>query len=113
MKIKQCLVSNALVLSLHWMIVPASADSSLQSLTIATELGTVLASEEFCGLTYKQDAIVAFVEEKVKADDMGFAGNLEMQVMGSKALFNEMGQSQKTAHCTQIKRVAKSYGFAD
>lgn len=113
MKMKQCLVSNALVLSMYWMIAPASADSSLQSLTIASELGTVLASEEFCGLTFKQVAIGAFVEKKVKSDDMEFAGNLEMQVMGSKELFKDMGQSQKTAHCTQIKRVAKTYGFIE
>jgi len=47
----------------------------------------------------------------VPADDMTFASSLNMQVIGVKAFQKEMSASQKTAHCTQIARVAKSYGF--
>lgn len=83
----------------------------LESMKLATELGTVLASEEPCGLTFDQTAIAAFIEAKVPADDMGFASTLNMMTEGQKYQIEEMSASSKTAHCTQIKRVAASYGF--
>lgn len=78
---------------------------------LATEVGTVLASEEGCGLTFDQPAIAAFIEAKVPADDMSFASTLSMMTKGSAYQIEEMSASSKTAHCTQIKRVAASYGF--
>lgn len=89
---------------------PALAQG-LESMSLASELGTVLASEEACGLTFDQTAIAAFIEAKVAADDMGFASTLNMMTEGNKYQIEEMSVSSKTAHCTQIKRVAASYGF--
>ena len=83
----------------------------LESMKLATELGTVLASEEPCGLTFDQTAIAAFIEAKVPADDMSFPSRLSMMTKGSAYQIDEMSASSKTAHCTQIKRVAASYGF--
>jgi hypothetical protein len=46
---------------------PGSASAaSLESLTLATALGDVLASEAFCGLSYDQDAIKKFIDENVQ-----------------------------------------------
>lgn len=78
---------------------------------MATELGSVLASEEACGLTFDQAAVAAFIEEKVPADDMGFTSTLSMMTKGQQFQIEEMSASSKTAHCTQIARVAASYGF--
>ena len=83
----------------------------LESMTMASELGSVLASEEACGLTFDQDAIAAFIENKVAADDMGFVSTLNMMTEGQKYRLEDMSASSKTAHCTQIKRVAISFGF--
>lgn len=83
----------------------------LESMTLASELGSVLASEEACGLTFDQTAIAAFIEAKVSADDMRFVSTLNMMTKGQKLQIEEMSASSKTAHCTQIKRVAASYGF--
>lgn len=83
----------------------------LESMRLATELGTVLASEEPCGLTFDQSAIAAFIEGKVAADDMSFASRLNLMTKGQEVQIEEMSASSKTAHCTQIKRVAASYGF--
>lgn len=73
---------------------------------LATDLGTVLAAEEMCGLEYSQDAIAAFIEANVPADDMSFAGNLADIVMVEGLTNGEMSKSAQTAHCAQIKRVA-------
>ncbi len=94
----------------------AAASSSvlaqgLESMSLANELGTVLASEEACGLTFDQTAIAAFIGAKVPADDMSFASTLNMMTEGQKYQMEGMSASSKTAHCTQIKRVAASYGF--
>lgn len=85
----------------------------LESMSLANELGSVLASEKACNLAFDQAAIAAFIEAKVPANDMGFASTLNMMTQGSKYQFEEMSASSKTAHCTQIKRVAASYGFIE
>lgn len=90
---------------------PAFAWDDFESMTLANELGSVLASEEACGLTFDQDAISAFIEKRVPADDMAFPSSLNMMVMGSEAQIADMSTSAKTAHCTQIRRIAKSNGF--
>lgn len=89
----------------------AFAQNDFESMQIATDLGSVLASEEMCGLNYDQSAIEAFIVDKVPADDMGFASTLHMMTEGSKFNMKSMSASAKSAHCAQIKRVAKSYGF--
>lgn len=87
--------------------VPARADS----MNTAVALGSVLASEEPCGLTYDQSAIEAYISKNVKADDMQFPSTLQMMTEGQKYQMKDMSASQMTAHCAQIKRLAKSYGF--
>ncbi len=86
---------------------PAIADS----MSTAVALGSVLASEELCGLSYNQDAISAYIDKHVKEDDMKFPSTLQMMTAGSKIQLQDMRKSQLTAHCAQIKRVAKKYGF--
>jgi hypothetical protein len=85
--------------------------SGMESLQLAMHLGDVLASEQPCGLSYDQAAISAFIANKVKADDMGFTSNLNIYTFGATSQIRDMSTSQKTAHCAQIKRVAKQYKF--
>jgi hypothetical protein len=88
----------------------ASAQS-FDSMQIAMDLGSVLGSEEACGLEFDQSAIAGFIEDKVAADDMSFASNLQTMTMGQEYQLADYSKSALTAHCTQISRVAKSYGF--
>ncbi|UWU80723.1 signal recognition particle [Bradyrhizobium huanghuaihaiense] len=81
-------------------------------MNLANELGSILASEKVCGLTYDQAAIAAFVEQRVPANDMSFPSTLNMMVTGNAVQIEGLSPSAKTAHCTQVRRVAKSYGFA-
>jgi hypothetical protein len=83
----------------------------LKSMNLALELGSVLAAEEACGLTYDQSAIERFIDKNVPADDMSFPSSLSMMTSGSAVQLEEMTASAKTAHCSQIRRIAKSYGF--
>jgi hypothetical protein len=70
-----------------------------------------LGSEEFCGLDYDQAAIQAFITKRVPADDMDFPPMLESMTTGTEVGNQTKSNSAKTAHCAQIARIAKSYGF--
>jgi hypothetical protein len=89
---------------------PASSNAK-DSTDIALALGTVLASEEFCGLNYDQAAIQEFIRKRVSPDDMDFPSSLESMTAGVRIENQTMSDSAKIAHCTQIARIAKSYGF--
>jgi hypothetical protein len=91
---------------------PAYGDT-LKSMETASNLGNVIASEEFCGLYFKQDAIRIFIEKSIDSSDMGFPSMLNTMILGTKYQFNEMSKSQKTAHCAQVSRIAQKYGFVD
>jgi hypothetical protein len=104
---KRHILTGLLILSAPGL---ASA-ASLDSFTLATALGDVLASESFCGLSYDQDAIKKFIDEHVHPNDMQFPSTLRMMTDGSQMQNDSMSPSEKTAHCAQITRVARSYGF--
>ena len=53
-----------------------ASTADLDSSQLASALGTVLASESFCGLHYDQDAIKKFIGEHVEKNDMEFAPTL-------------------------------------
>jgi hypothetical protein len=78
---------------------------------IALDLGTVIGSERACGLTFDQAAIAAFIEKKVAATDMEFMTTMNNSASMAEIDVKEFSASQRTAHCTQIARVAKSNGF--
>lgn len=83
----------------------------LQTMQLADQLGTMLASEEACGLAFDQDAIERYVEDKVPAADMGFVSMLNTMVTGNKFQLGSMSASTKTAHCAQVRRAARAHGF--
>ena len=81
------------------------------TMIVAKDLGMILASEEYCGLTYDQTAIASWIEQNVPVEDMGFASTLNTMTSGSRYLLEEQTTSQKTAHCTAIARTARKFGF--
>jgi hypothetical protein len=93
------------------LILGASSQALAQedSFELAENLGDVLASEDLCGLHYDQDSIRKFIEAHVKADDMGFTPSLKAQTDARREM--TWSQSEKTAHCAQISRTARAYGF--
>jgi hypothetical protein len=105
MRAAACLTALLLIAS------PAMAMDAGESIVLAQQLGSVMGSEEGCGLTFNQPAIEAFIAQKVDADDMSFPSNLSLFIRGQQREFANMKTSQKTAHCAQIKRIAKRFGF--
>ncbi|AZV00403.1 hypothetical protein pthi1_p38 [Paracoccus phage vB_PthS_Pthi1] len=91
----------------------SNAQEDLARMIRAGELGSVLASEEICGLSYKQAAIEAWIDKNVPADDIMFASSLDTAVMGGKFGYRDQTTSERTAHCAAIKKTAKHYGFID
>lgn len=84
---------------------------SVSSMTVANNLGTIIASEKICGLEFDQSAIERFIEKNVSANDLEFASTLNMMVSGTSYQLRDMSASQMTAHCAQVKRAAKASGF--
>ncbi|MBB4955345.1 hypothetical protein H4S14_003381 [Agrobacterium vitis] len=92
-------------------LLPPAARAA-DSMALANELGNLLASEGPCGLSYDQAAIEKFINSNVKDDDMRFPGTLSIMTKGAEVQIGNMSPSAKTAHCTQIKRIAKRYAFS-
>lgn len=78
---------------------------------IALDLGTVIGSEQACGLSYDLAAIEAFIDSNAPASDMQFMSTMNTSVSATHYDMRRFSEAQKAAHCAQIRRVAKSYGF--
>ena len=92
---------------------PALALDDLQALTLANSLGTLIASEAACGLTYDQTAISRFITERVPPERMDFASQLQLQTMGIEFQLQGMSPSALTAHCAAVTQSARREGFID
>ncbi|WP_413874125.1 hypothetical protein [Albidovulum sp.] len=100
----------ALVSAVSLFAASASAQD-LDTMQIALDLGTLLAAEQKCGLTYDQVAIEAFIDAKVDPGNMSFASDLSMMTSGAKMQLVQMDGSAITAHCRAVSRSAKHFGF--
>lgn len=94
------------------LLLPLGATPALPaSFELTQGLADVIAAESFCGLTYDQAAIAAFIDAEVAADDIEFTSSLKGLLYLAEASQKDMSPSATTAHCTQVKRLAKTYGF--
>jgi hypothetical protein len=104
-------MKTALVAGL--LLIAAQTAVRADSLEFATHLGNMLASESVCGLSYKAEAIEGLIAKKVKADDIEFPSTLNVMTSGSEYQLRDLTASAKVAHCAQVRRAAKAYGFID
>ena len=86
-------------------------DQKMKSMSNAVNLGTVLASEQPCGLTLDPAGIEAWIAKNVDKSDLSFASNLSMMSMGQDAQIAAMTPSAKIAHCATVKMTAGSMGL--
>lgn len=91
----------------------AMAEENLKSFETANRLGSVIGSEEYCNLKYTQSAIEVFIETHVDAENMSFPSQLSGVITLVNFANKSRSTSAKTAHCVQIKRLAKAYKFID
>lgn len=80
---------------------------------LASSLGLVLASESFCKLSFDQAAIESYIDKNVPADDMAFTSDLRNGIAMGEYEVEDMDGSAAAAHCRQVTRVAKSFGFIE
>jgi len=86
----------------------AAQKGQMESMSLAQLLGDLLASETPCNLSYNQAAISAFINQRVRADDLQFNSLLTLMTNGSAFQIKSLTSSGKTAHCTQTVRVARA-----
>jgi hypothetical protein len=77
----------------------------------AEQLGNLLGSETACALSFDKNAVRAFIEKNVPADDLDFTGDLHADTSLAEFRTKKMGSSQLAAHCFQIKRNAEALGL--
>lgn len=100
-------------IALAVLLSASPAVAQMETTKLALDLGTVLGSEAFCDLSYKQDRIETFIAENAPASEMGFASTLSMMVQGTAMQNQSMSPSAKTAHCAAISQTARHFGFID
>lgn len=89
----------------------AKLQADARVLGLASELAVVLGSETFCGLTFDQPAIAAWIAANVPPDRLDFAPQLQLMTMGQAGLQQGMTPSGTTAHCAAVTQSARHYGF--
>ncbi len=79
---------------------------------ILLQLATVLGSETVCGFEYDEDTIKTFItQQHIDENDATFVSDLSLISQGQKSDIEKMSKGMLAAHCVQIRRVAKQYGF--
>lgn len=93
------------------MLIATAAPAFADSDQLALNLATLIAAENFCDLTFDQDAIGAWIDKHVAADDMVFARRFRLFVSGKQSEQKSIGAAEKAAYCRQVERSAKANGF--
>lgn len=89
----------------------STASAQLSTYEMREELATVVAAEEYCGLTYDQEAIFAYVEANAPTDDIYFATDLRLAIEIEVSRLSEMMDLTKNTHCRAVETVAGQRGF--
>lgn len=96
------------------LLLTLSVDARAQDSTrVALDLGVLIGSETACELIFDQEAIASFIEAKVPESDMEFMSTMNASTRLTEREMSNFTPSQKTAHCTQVRRAAKAYSFVD
>lgn len=91
----------------------AASAQGLASMTLATELGTLLGSERACGLTYDLDAIDRFIDTQVDPSEMNFPALLGTMAQGQEMNVGQMTEATRRAHCRAVAQTARHHGFIE
>jgi hypothetical protein len=106
-------LAAALALPLGLILSAPGVAQDLNSMMRANELGAVLASEGVCKLSLNQAGIEAWIAANVAADDLSFAPNLSVMIMGQEHQIQGLSDSAKIAHCAAVRQTAKTMGLID
>jgi len=82
-------------------------------MTHAMSLGTLIASENKCNLSYDETAISNWIDDNVDASDMSFSSMLNMIIEETEDQISSLLGSAKAAHCRSVINTARHYGFVE
>jgi ABC-type oligopeptide transport system substrate-binding subunit len=102
---------SILVAALMVGLVSSGVVCAESSIALANQLGTVLAAESACHLSYDPKAIQNYISKNVPESDMSFGSLLEIMVQGQTTQIAQMTSATLTALCAQTERVARFNGF--
>jgi hypothetical protein len=105
---KQHRFAGAIALALLIAPTPAPAITSWDA---AEGLGSIIASEQACGLSLDGRAVTGWIEANVDRKDMKFTETLALHVRVKSRELAEMSQTMKEAHCAQVGRLVKAYAI--
>lgn len=89
----------------------ATAADDLETMELASSLGAVLAGGDKCGYSFDNGAVIAFVQERVPAEDLGFSAMLNTMTQGAGFQLDELSEAAFIAQCAVVEQTAKHYGF--
>ncbi len=92
---------------------PAAAQSDLAVMNAATQIGTVLAGAAVCGFAYDDDAVTAWIDTIVPADNLEFPSMLSTMVMGTEFNLENLSDTARAAQCHAIGRTAAAHGLME
>ena len=101
-----------LLAALVAMTAGSAIAQGFETTKLAIELSAIIGSADACELEIDTDAVAAFIEKEVPAEDMGFIGELNLMTDGTRYNVGEMGELQRKIHCMQVRRAAKANGLA-
>lgn len=90
---------------------PAAAMTDIEAITHAGALGSILAAEDPCRLTFDQEAISAYVKRTVPADRIDYASLLQTQILGQTSLLAGTTDSALAAQCAAAEQSARHLGL--
>lgn len=86
-------------------------DQQMKTTKLAIGLANILASEEYCGLSFNADAVSNWVDENVDPAQMDFTPQVDLYMMGVSQTLAAKTATQKVAHCRVIERTGRHYQF--
>lgn len=90
-----------------FMTSPSVANSG----DLAEKLALLFASEKFCAFKYNQNNIKKYIKQNISEDDIRFPQELKFRLHSAKISLKMYKTSEKTAHCTQVERIARKLKF--
>lgn len=94
------------------LLLPALAVAENDPTRVALTLGDMAGSEKICSFSIDQEALKIYIENTIPEDDLEFADTMSTAADLMPEKFAEMSPTMQSAHCLQMKRIAKSLGFA-
>lgn len=93
------------------LVAAPAAAQDFEAAETARNMGRLIGSEAYCGLTYDQAAIDAWVKKAMDPGDLKFTGHVEMGILGESYDQEDRSDSAKTAHCAAVRRSATHLGL--